>query len=140
MKRLNGRLLLASIVVGSVCFSNNAAAKDLCEVLNNHVLMVDANGYKGHTDLYNGIALQKQADGTYTFQAAIQFENEAADKVAGSCKDRHIVFTRTRPGAFVQKYDGRIFEKGAGDAVVKMAGTFDKNWGWCGETALTQPK
>jgi hypothetical protein len=120
------------------------------------ILHILANGFLGHSELFNYLesknlpdgriavtgyhsGLTKNPDGSYSFSATIQFENEEHDKLIGTIKDRHIVFTRTRLGkdAFVQKYDGWLFESLREDkCVAQMAGTFSHNgstlYGWCG--------
>lgn len=121
---------------------------DLKEFMNEGVLYILANGYFGHSDLFYppNFFLTKKPDGSYAFTAQIQFENEPKDEVIGTIKDRHILFTRTRIGndAFVQKYDGWLFERLRVDkCVAQMAGTFSHNgstlYGWCGWFGKTMP-
>jgi hypothetical protein len=112
------------------------------------VLNVLANGYFGHTDLFypSNLHLTKKPDGSYSFTTGMKFENEQKDDVVGTIENRHIVFTRTRTGtdAFVQKYDGWLFESLRPDlCVAQMAGTFSHNgstlYGWCGWFVKTRP-
>jgi len=129
---------LLLIVVTSI----PAVAEDLCASLDGRALTVNGNGYKGIAAPFSpGLSLSKEADGTYTFVTGIQFENEELDKLTGTCKDRHIIFKRTREGVFVQDYDGWIFERG-GD-LRGMAGTFAHNgvrkWSWCGQVVVAIP-
>jgi len=115
-----------------LCGAMQAMAADPCASLNGKSIGIDGNGFHG-TIGPNGIVLVSQ-NGTLTFETIAQFVNEPADPVKGQCKDRHITFTRTRKGAFVQEYDGRIFEK----ETLRMAGVFshnapEKKFGWYAE-------
>jgi len=132
-----------SLILGMVT-SIPAVAGDLCVSLEGRALSITANGHKASVATYvPGLHLLKAADGTYTFETAIHFENEKPDKLTGECKDRHIQLKRARKGGFVQDYDGWIFEKG-GSAVRGMAGNFSHNgvkkWSWCGQIILAAPK
>ena len=109
--------------------STQAMAADLCTNLQDKMLNVNGNGWSN--GLAEMISLQGPQNGTYSFQTTIQFPGQPKDQVTGTCKDRHIVFTRTRPGSFVQQYDGWIFEKDP----TGMAGVFNHNgspkqYGW----------
>lgn len=126
------------------CTTSSSMAADLCEdLVQSAVLHIVGNGFVGSTDRSRGIVVKKGADGVYTFQDSIGFINEPRDIIEGTCKDRHIVFTRTRtgPGGFVQKYDGWLFEKNSQGVLAiaprrEIAGTFSANnceqWGWYG--------
>jgi len=110
--------------------STEAMAADPCASLQGKSVSIDANGFHGVIGP-NGINLVNQ-NNTFTFQTIVQFQNSPIDQVNGQCKDRHITFTRTRPG-FIQEYDGWIFEL----EPLQMAGIFShlgaKSYGWCAE-------
>jgi len=122
-----------AVLILFLCASTQAMAADRCTALNSKKLTVNGNGFAN--GLTGAISLQGPTNGTYSFQTWIQFPNAPVDAVTGTCKDRHIVFTRTRPGSFVQEYDGWLFEWN--DKL--MAGVFDnqssssKRYGWYGE-------
>jgi len=139
------KYILLGVVICFFCVSTQAIAEDLCALLQSKALKINGNGYAGGAIAqYNGLSLTKKPDGTYTFESAINFPatDTTVDKIVGTCKDRHIVFTRTRPGAFVQIYDGWIFE--AGGPLREMARVFSHNgptqWGWYGQILLVSPK
>jgi hypothetical protein len=134
--------MFLGVVVMLVLFSSvQTMAADLCSELDGKSVAIVANGASG-TIVYL-TKFGKQQDGTYTFETTVQFENEPVDKLVGTCKDRHIVFTRTREGGFVQKYDGWIFE-GLHENRRKMAGVFSHDgatkWGWYGWLGPKAPK
>jgi hypothetical protein len=108
-------------VFALLCCSARAMAVDPCLGLQGKSLTLDANGFHA-TVGPNGIDLVNQ-NNTLTFKTTANFTNEPVDPVQGQCKDRHITFTRTRQGSFVQAYDGWIFEK-EGE---QMAGTYSNN-------------
>lgn len=120
---------------------------DLDEFMYEGVLYILANGFFGHTLLFHPgyFHLTKNPDGSYSFTDEMKFENEPKDFVVGTIKDRHIVFTRTRTGtgAFVQKYDGWLFQRASDKCVAQMAGTFSHNgstlYGWCGWLGRISP-
>jgi hypothetical protein len=137
-------MLFTSALLFGAMISMPAVAEDLCSSLEGRALKITANGYEGIVAPFSpGLQLSKAADGTYSFESAIQFEGEKLDKFTGKCKNRHVTFKRIREGGFVQDYDGWIFEKG-GSAIRGMAGTFMHNgvekWAWCGQTAIAAPK
>jgi len=115
MKKLAVLILLLSA-------STQAMAADLCTTLQGKRLSINGNGYAN--GVTGKIVLQGPQNGTYSFQTTVQFPGEPADKVAGTCKNRRIAFARTRPGSFVQGYDGWIFEKNPNG----MAGVFSAHW------------
>jgi hypothetical protein len=119
-----------------LCCSTQVMAADPCASLQGKKLTIDANGFHGVIGP-SGINLVNQ-NNTFTFQTTANFTNEPADPVKGECTGRHLTFTRTRTGAkaFVQEYDGWIFEIQSSH----MAGTFShngsaKNFGWCAESS-----
>lgn len=110
-------------------------SQDLGELLQSNSLHIVANGFHGHTDETRPISVTKLSNGSYKFSGQIHFDNEPMDQIAGNIKGRHIVFTRTRPGGFVQKYDGRVFEKvyrEAGEMAGKVTSDGRTEWGWYG--------
>ncbi|MFL6263957.1 MAG: hypothetical protein ACJ76Y_30070 [Thermoanaerobaculia bacterium] len=121
-----------------LCCSTQAMAADPCLALQGKSLTLDANGYHA-TVGPNGINLVNQ-NNTLTFKTTANFTNEPVDPVQGQCKDRHITFTRTRAGSFVQDYDGWIFEK----ELAQMAGTYSNNGqaasrGWLAKMSSVPP-
>ena len=123
MKRL-------AVLILFLCASTQAMAADLCTTLNHKTLKVNANGFTGAT--VGEILLQGPRNGTYSFQMMINIYGEV-DKMKGTCKDGHVVFTRTQVGVFVQEYDGWIFQRNPSG----MAGVFNHNnspkqYGWYG--------
>ncbi|MCJ7516093.1 MAG: hypothetical protein MUO89_09080 [Dehalococcoidia bacterium] len=53
------------------------------------------------------------------------------------------MFTRTRPGVFVQTYDGWVFEKQykqTGEMAGKITADGKTEWGWYGWLELLAPK
>lgn len=121
-----------------LCCSTPAMAADPCLDLQGKSLTLDANGYHA-TVGPKGIDLVNQ-NNTFTFKTTANFTNEPVDPVEGQCKDRHITFTRTRAGSFVQAYDGWIFEQ----EHAQMAGTYSNNGqaairGWYAKMSAVPP-
>jgi hypothetical protein len=139
-------LLFGVVAVFALCFSAQGMGEDKCASLVNNVLSVVGNGFYGSSNLYNGLSVTKQPDGTYVFHATLTMTGEPTDKLDGTCKDRHIQFTRTRTGVFVQKYDGWLFERTyqQGHGWQEMAGTITSDgltkWGWYGWIDSPIPK
>jgi hypothetical protein len=135
-------VLLSFAIIMLVALASANSATDLQP----YVLYIVANGWgDGHTDRYHPIGGTIQQDGSLSFKAKIQFPDEQWDEIIGTVKDRHIVFTRTRPGSFVQKFDGWIFEKPYPNtnSLPRMAGTFSHNgvnaYGWYGWLQTPEP-
>ena len=103
-----------------------------CKELVNYTLSFNANG---HTGMVRFESPTLAADGTLSFAATIQFASrpKAEEAVTLICKGRHITFTRTREGEFVQSYSGWMFE----GASLAIAGDFshkslERQYGWYG--------
>ncbi len=118
-----------AILILFLCASTQAMAADLCTTLNHKTLRVIANGFPGAT---GEILLQGPRNGTYSFQGVITIYGEV-DKMKGTCKEGHVVFTRTQAGAFVQEYEGWIFQRNpSGVAGVFNHNNSPKQYGWYG--------
>ena len=133
-------VLLTFAVAMLVTLAYADPAKDL----QSSVLVIVANGWgPGHTPIYDRIGGTLQSDGTLSFTTRIQFPGEQWDDIAGTVKDRHIVFTRTRSGSFVQTYNGWFFQKSY-QKFGEMAGTFSDDgvnqYGWYGWLESPAPK
>jgi hypothetical protein len=133
-------LPLSLLAMAGLAPALSSAATDPCANLGSRYLEMHANGYVGTMgSSYSGFNLTLDSTGTYHFNTWIQFPNEQPSSVVGTCKDRHIVFTRTG-SHFVQTYDGWIFEVGGNE----MAGTFSHNgvekYGWYAIMQLLEPK
>ncbi|HEX5718044.1 MAG TPA: hypothetical protein VF179_17925 [Thermoanaerobaculia bacterium] len=121
------RLILAFVFL---CCSQPSMAADLCAGLTGKRLSIVANGLVGETHP-TGLSVS-QSNGIYSFTTAIHFKGEplTAQQISGTCKDRHIVFTRANTN---QEYDAWIFEK----QPQSMAGLFThknkKTYGWYAE-------
>jgi hypothetical protein len=120
-------LPLSLLAIAGLAPAVSAAAGDPCENLLSSYLELHANGYIiNNIGIDEGFAYTVDSIGTYKLSAAVN-----SDTFVGTCKDRHILFTRTRPGVFVQQYEGWIFEAGGSD---EMAGVFSyngvKKYGW----------
>ena len=125
--RISSKLVSLSLLAGAALVpATSMAATDPCEGLTKYWLTFNGNGYTGSIGLQdNGISTKVDGAGLYQFETTMRAAGEPADKVVGTCKNRHLVFTRTRAGQFTQVYDGWIFEKG-GD-LREVAGTFSHN-------------
>lgn len=118
-------------------------SQDIGVLLKQYYLNVVGNGFYGHTNQWNAISVTKKSAGSYTISGSITFMNEPTDQLAGTIKGRHIVFTRTRPGVFVQTYDGWVFEKQykqTGEMAGKITADGKTEWGWYGWLELLAPK
>lgn len=126
------RLILTIVIL--FC-SRPSIAADLCAGLTGNRLSIVANGLVGETQPA-GMSVSL-SNGTYSFTTKIHFEGEplTAQQISGTCKDRHIVFTRANanPGGTAQEYDAWFFEK----QPQSMAGLFSKDnqkkFGWHAE-------
>lgn len=146
----NGRKFMKKklflLILALVMLVTTASATFADKTFEDSVLCIVANGWCiGTSPVYNGIHGTTASDGTYSFETSLTFPGEASDKVVGTIKNRHIIFTRTRPGQFVQKYDGWFFEKHCenGKIIGEMAGTFTSNGatsGWFGYLTVPAPK
>lgn len=138
MKKQIVFLIFASVML--VTLASATPAGDLSK----GVLYIVGNGYgPGSTNNYYPIGGTIQADGTLSFSTYIYFPGEQGDQIVGTVKGRHITFTRTRSGVFVQKYDGWVFEKPY-QKMDEMAGTFSHNgvnqYGWYGWIGYPLPR
>jgi hypothetical protein len=127
---------MLGVALGLTGFPGVARAADLCEKLTGHKLWVDGNGFQGTTGVLR-LEPPDKAGAPYEFHTALTMTGEPPDPVSGTCKDRHLQFTRSRSGSFVQKYDGWIFEKSTGVPTM-AAGTFEHggtpDYGWYAKT------
>jgi len=135
---------IALLIFAVAMLMISTSAGDPAADLKNSVLNIVGNGYgPGTTPIYSAVGGTLQPDGTLSFKTTIRSPGEPADEIVGTVKGRHIVFTRTRPGSFVQKYDGWFFEKPY-KLFREMAGTFSHNgvneYGWYGWLTIPSPK
>ena len=128
-----GALLLVGVVAYWVLHGPENA--DPCEALQDKSVRITANNYVGVLGP-KGISLARRSDGTYKFDTVIEFSNEPADPVTGTCRNGEVSFTRTHKDALVQEYSGVL----SGDASTarQMAGKFshnapEKNLIWSGQ-------
>jgi len=105
-----------AFVIALLCCSMQAMAADPCLELNGKSLEVNFNGLHGVLGP-TGISLVPK-NNILTFTTTVQLINEPSTQVTGTCKDRHIQFTRG-----IQSYNGWIFDAEHS----KMAGTFSQN-------------
>jgi hypothetical protein len=138
MKKQTVFLIVASIMLATLASATPA------EDISKGVLYIVANGYGiASTNKYYPIGGTIQADGSLSFSTNIFFPGEPGDQIVGTVQGRHITFTRTRAGAFVQKYDGWVFEKPY-LKLDEMAGTFSHNgvnqYGWYGWVGYPLPR
>jgi hypothetical protein len=126
--------LFSFVMLLGVAISTSAIADDKCSCFatssKTRSWNFTSNGYSVSGEVWGW----KSPDGTYTFQGFLNdYGATTNDSVNGTCKDRHIAFTRKRWGSWTQKYDGWFWELGAD---YKMAGTFAHNdvdkYSWCG--------
>lgn len=119
-------LALASIFLSCVTPAT-AQGSNSCAQLGNRTLYINANGYEGSLKISGLIPISPG----YKFTARLTMQGEPTDEIVdGRCRNRNITFTRRRAGAWTQRYNGWIFERGA----YGMAGSFSHNgslqYGW----------
>ena len=119
-------LALASIFL-SCAPTAMAQRSNSCAQLGNRTLYINANGYEGTLKISGLIPISPG----YKFTARLTIQGEPTDEIVdGRCRNRNVLFTRRRAGAWTQKYDGWILQQGT----YGIAGTFSHNgslqYGW----------
>jgi hypothetical protein len=109
------------------------APESLCGELAGHSLYIDANSYKGIVGPA-GIAILKNADGSFRFDTRIVFNRETNeqfntvidDPIVGDCKGTTINFTRNEladaSGSSFHRFSGTIVKAASGP--VSISGAF----------------